>query len=155
MSQVSPIPDGYHNVTPYIIVKGAEAAMEFYEKVFGASILGKLEMPGGLIGHAEIQIGDSRVMLSDEHPQMGANGPGHFGGSPVTLHLYVENVDEIFAKAVEAGVEIIRPVADQFYGDRSGMFKDPFGHTWNVSTHVEDVSPEQMQERMAKMHGDC
>lgn len=148
---VQAIPDGYHSITPYLIVDGASDAIEFYKKVFGATELMRLPMGEGKLGHAEIQIGSSRVMMADEHPQMGALGPKTVGGSPVTLHVYIENVDAVFEGAVAAGAEVVRPVMDQFYGDRSGMVKDPWGHNWNISTHTEDLTPEEIGQRAAEM----
>jgi PhnB protein len=143
---VQPIPDGYHTATPYLIVNGAAKALEFYKKAFGATELLRFEM-GGKVGHAEIQIGDSRIMLADEFPEMGARGPQAFGGSPVGLCLYVEDVDAWFDRAVTAGATVERPVKDQFYGDRSGSLVDPFGHKWTIATHKEDVSVEEMHRR--------
>lgn len=144
------IPEGYHTVTPYLIVKGAARALEFYKKAFNAKELYRMEGPGGTVGHAEFEIGDSRIMISDEHPDMGARGPETIGGSPVGLCLYVENVDELFKQAVASGAKEERPVKDQFYGDRSGTLRDPFGHQWTIATHKEDVSPEEMERRMAE-----
>lgn len=144
------IPDGYHSVTPYLIVKGAARALEFYKKAFNAQELYRMDAPGGTIGHAEIQIGDSRIMLSDEFPEMGARSPETLGGSPIGLCIYVENVDVLFKQAVAAGGKEERPVKDQFYGDRSGTLRDPFGHQWTIATHKEDVSPEEMARRMAQ-----
>lgn len=144
------IPDGYHSVTPYLIVKGAARALEFYKKAFNAQELYRMDAPGGTIGHAEIQIGDSRIMLSDEFPEMGARSPETLGGSPIGLCIYVENVDVFFKQAVAAGGKEERPVKDQFYGDRSGTLRDPFGHQWTIATHKEDVSPEEMARRMAQ-----
>ncbi len=151
MPAVKPIPDGYHSITPYIIVDGAAAAITFYKDAFGATELFRLEIPGGKLGHAEIRIGDSPVMLADEHPEMGAKGPAAFGGSPVSLMIYVEDVDAVFAQAISAGAEEVRPVADQFYGDRSGIIKDPFGHQWSIATHKEDLSQEEIDRRFAEM----
>jgi PhnB protein len=148
-SSVKPIPEGYHSVTPYLIVKGAARAIEFYEAAFGARELYRIEEQAGVVGHAELQIGDSRIMLADEHPQVGARGPQTVGGTPVTIHLYVADVDATFARAVAAGATVTRPVADQFYGDRLGMLTDPFGHVWSVATHREDVSQEEMKRRAA------
>jgi PhnB protein len=148
---VKPIPDGYHTVTPYLIVQGAAAAIEFYKKAFGAKELMRMPGPGGKVGHAELQIGDSRIMLADEHPEMGAKGPGSFGGSPVGLLLYVEDVDARFNRAVAAGGKVKKPLADQFYGDRSGTLTDPFGHQWTIATHKEDVAPAEMDRRMKEM----
>lgn len=147
--KVKAIPDGYHSVTPYLIVKGGAAAIEFYKKVFGATELMRMAQPDGRVGHAELQIGDSRVMLADEFPEMGALAPQSTRRSPVTLHLYVEDVDKVASQAVAAGAKEVRPVQDQFYGDRSGVFTDPFGHCWNISTHKEDVTMEEMEKRAA------
>jgi PhnB protein len=153
MSTVKAIPDGYPIVIPYLYVKGAAKAIEFYKNVFGA--VEKVRMPGPneSVGHAELTFGDSMVMLSDEHPQMGALGPQSVGGSPVTLHVYAADVDAVVQKAVAAGATLDRPVKNQFYGDRTGLIIDPFGHKWYVATHVEDVSPEEMKKRMAAVMG--
>ncbi len=150
---VKPIPDGYPRVTPYLYVDGAKAAIDFYASVLGAQQ--RLMMPGpdGKVGHAELSIGDSVIMLADEFPDMDVRGPKSIGGSPISLHVYVEDVDATFERALSAGATVRRPVEDKFYGDRSGEFEDPFGHRWNVSTHVEDLSPEEMQERMGQMPG--
>jgi PhnB protein len=153
MSKVKPIPEGYHTVTPYLCCKDAAAAIEFYKKAFGATELMRMGDPSGKIGHAEIQIGDSHVMLADEFPEMGFLSPQSVGGSPVMMHLYVEDVDAKVPKAVAAGAKVTRPVADQFYGDRGGQLQDPFGHKWYVSTHKEDVSPEEIKKRIAAMSG--
>jgi len=150
--KVNPIPEGYHSVTPYIIVGGAARAIEFYKQAFGATELFRMDGPDGQVGHAEIKIGDSHIMLADEHPQMGARGPQTIGGSPVSLMLYVEDVDATVERAVEAGAKLKRPVADQFYGDRTGGIEDPFGHVWYVATHVEDVPHEELQKRAAAAH---
>jgi PhnB protein len=144
------IPEGYHTVTPYLIVRGAAEAISFYKRAFHASELYRLPMSNGRIGHAEISIGESRVMLADEMPDMKILAPPSLGGTPVSIHLYVEDCDALFNQAVSAGAKIERPVADQFYGDRSGVITDPFGHKWSIATHKEDVSPEEMQERMPK-----
>ncbi len=146
---VKHIPDGYHSVTPYLIIKGATRAIEFYKQVFGATELMRFPGPGGTIGHAEIKIGDSPIMLADEHPQMGYRSPESLGGTPVSIMLYVEDVDRVVERAVKAGARLERDVADQFYGDRNGTIKDPFGHVWTVSTHKEDVSQEEMERRAA------
>ena len=143
-----PIPDGYHTMTPYLVVKGCARAMDFYTKAFGAKEIFRLPM-GDTIGHAEMQVGDSRFMLADESPQMGAVAPSGGARVPVSLCLYVEDVDAVFRSAIAAGGKELRAVANQFYGDRSGMLTDPFGHSWNIATHVEDVSPEEMNKRMA------
>jgi len=152
MAQVKPIPEGYHAVTPYLIVKGAANAIAFYEEAFGAKELYRLAEPDGRVAHAELQIGDSRVMLADENPAMGARSPQSIGGTPVTLSLYVEDVDATVARAVKAGARLIRPVANQFYGDRTGGVTDPYGHSWFVMTHVEDVSPDEISRRAAAQH---
>jgi len=144
---VSPIPEGYHSVTPYLVLKNAAAAIEFYKKAFDAVELFRMPGPGGKIGHAEIKIGDSRVMLSDEYPEMGFQGPESLGGTPVSLMIYVADVDKIYPQAIAAGGKELRPLQDQFYGDRCGTLADPFGHVWTVSTHVEDVSAEELAKR--------
>ena len=144
-----PIPDGYHTATPYLIVNDAAGAIEFYKRAFGATEVMRMAQPNGKIGHAEIKIGDSPIMLADESPEMGARGPKSFGGSPVSILLYVEDVDTTFSRAVAAGAKVQRPVADQFYGDRTGGVEDPFGHVWYIATHTENVSPEEMRKRAA------
>jgi PhnB protein len=148
---VNPIPDGYHAVTPYLVVDGGAKALAFYADVFGAVERERIEGPGGKIGHAEITIGDSWVMLADEHPEVGALCPTNVGGTPVTLHVYVEDVDAVVAKAVAAGATLTRPVADQFYGDRVGGITDPFGHRWSVATHKEDLTREELHRRAAAL----
>lgn len=150
MADVKPIPDGYPRVTPYLHVDGAAAAIEFYVKVLGAKERMRMPGPGGKLGHAELEIGDSIVMLADEFPEMNVHGPRAIGGTPVTIHVYVEDADAVFDAAVEAGATPLRAVEDQFYGDRSGQFEDPWGHHWNVATHVEDVAPGEMEKRMAE-----
>ena len=144
-----PIPDGYHSVTLYLCVKGAAQAIEFYKKAFLATERMRIAHPDGRVGHAELQVGDSVIMLSDEFPEMGARGPQSFGGSPVSIHLYVEDADAIFNQAVAAGAKIKRAIADQFYGDRLGGVEDPFGYTWWISTHMEDLSPQEIERRAA------
>jgi len=153
MAKVKPIPDGYPRVTPYLHVDGANAAIEFYSKVFGATERMRMPAPGGKIGHAELQIGNSVIMLADEFPDMNVRGPKAIGGTPVTVMVYVEDVDQAFDRAIKGGAKEIRPVMDQFYGDRSGEFEDPFGHRWNVATHVEDVPPDEMAKRAATVMG--
>jgi PhnB protein len=145
--KVKAIPEGYHAVTPYLIVDGGIAALEFYGKAFGAQEVFRMEGPPGKIGHAEIRIGDSTVMLADEFPDRGARGPRSYGGSPVLIHLYVQDVDAVVGAAVAAGAKLVRPVEDQFYGDRSGGLEDPFGHVWYVATHKEDVPMEEIERR--------
>jgi len=152
---VKPIPEGYHSVTPYLILKGAAAALDFYKKAFGATELFRFPMPDGKIGHAEIKIGDSHIMLADEpqdepHQQMGFKAPKSLNGTSVGIMLYVENVDAVAKQAVAAGAKEVRPVVDQFYGDRSGTFLDPFGHGWTIGTHKEDISPEELQRRASQ-----
>lgn len=153
MADVKPIPDGYPRVSPYLCVAGAAAAIDFYTRVFDARERMRMEAPSGKIGHAEVEVGDSVVMVSDEFPEMGAQSPASVGGTPVTLSVYVEDVDAVFDRAIEAGATAIRPVEDQFYGDRLGMFADPFGHRWSVATHVEDVPPDEMERRAAEAMG--
>ncbi|HPA79488.1 MAG TPA: VOC family protein [Thermoanaerobaculales bacterium] len=152
---VKPIPDGHHTVTPYLAVKKGVEALEFYKKAFGASETFRFVMPDGRLGHAEFRIGDSVVMLSDEFPEFGGTAPDTLGGTPVTIHLYVEDVDAFVKRAVAAGASARRPVEDQFYGDRSGQLEDPFGHLWWVATHKEDVSPEELDRRVRAMPGSC
>lgn len=153
MANVKPIPEGYPQVTPYLYIDGAAAAIEFYSKIFGAKERMRMPAPHGKIGHAELQIGDSVIMLADEYPEMDVRGPKAVGGTPVTISVYVEDVDSVFDRAVKEGAKALRPVEDQFYGDRSGQFEDPFGHRWSVATHVEDVSPEEMAKRAAEAMG--
>jgi len=148
-SKVKPIPDGYHTVTPYLIIKGAADAIDFYKRAFGATELFRMPQPDGRIGHAEIKIGDSPIMLADEHPEMGFRGPQTLGGSPVSILLYVEDVDAVFNQAITAGAKQDRPVEDKFYGDRGGSLTDPFGHIWHIATHQEDVSPAVKEKRVA------
>jgi PhnB protein len=148
---VKPIPDGYPRVSPYLVVDGAQKAIEFYTSVLGATERMRMAGPDGRVGHAELQLGDSVVMLADEFPDMGAKAPSAYGGSPVSLTVYVEDVDATFGKATGAGAKAVRPPETQFYGDRSATFDDPFGHRWTVNTHVEDVSPEEMERRAAEM----
>lgn len=148
---VKPIPEGYEGVTPYLICRNAEAAIDFYKRAFGAVEMFRIG-GGGMIGHAEMKIGNAIIMLADEFPPM-AKSPETIGGSPVSLYIYVEDVDAFTAKAVEEGLEVLKPVADQFYGDRSGHFKDPFGHLWGFATHKEDLTPEELNERAQKAHG--
>jgi PhnB protein len=151
---VPTIPPGYHTVTPYLIIKGAAAALDFYKKAFGAVEKMRMPMPDGRVGHAEITVGDSHVMLADEFPEMGHKGPATLGGTSVGLAVYVPDCDAVFARALEAGAKQLKPMQNQFYGDRSGTITDPFGHQWTIATHIEDVSPEEMRRRMdAAMKG--
>ena len=152
-TKVKPIPDGYEGAMPYLICKGAAKAIEFYKKAFGASEIMRMEGPGGSIAHAEIRIGGAFIMLADEAPEMGARSPETIGGSPVSIYIYVEDVDAFAQRAEKAGAHVLRPVADQFYGDRSIHLKDPFGHSWGFATHIEDVSHEEIRRRAAAMHG--
>ncbi|MCY3861579.1 MAG: VOC family protein [bacterium] len=154
MSDVKPIPDDYPRVTPYLCVDGAAAAIDFMVEVFDATERMRISAPGGMIGHAEVAIGDSLIMVSDEYPEMGVIGPKTIGGTAVTISVYVEDVDATYAKAVAAGATAERPVETHFYGDRSGMFVDPFGHRWNVSTHVEDVPSDELARRSAEWFGE-
>ena len=148
---VKPVPEGHHTVTPYLAIKYGVQALEFYKRAFGATEESKLVTPDGRLGHAEIRLGDSLIMLSDEFPEYGGKSPQTLGGSPVNIHLYVEDVDAFFKKAVAAGAKERKPVMDQFYGDRSGQLEDPFGHLWWVATHKEDVPPQEMQRRVEAM----
>lgn len=152
MSKVSYIPKDYNSVTPYLIIKGAAKAIEYYKSVLGATETVRMNGPDGKVGHAELKIGNSHIMLADENPSM---GQGHtsaatMGGSPVSLYVYLPDVDQVVERAVKEGAVVLKPVETQFYGDRSGFFQDPFGHLWGIATHVEDVSPEEMKERMKK-----
>jgi PhnB protein len=152
MSKVSHIPAGYSSVTPYLVIKGAAQAIEYYKDVFDAEEVFRMDGPDGKVGHAELRIGTSRIMLADENPNM---GQGHasavtIGASPVSLYLYIPDVDRVVERAVAAGAKVLRPVQDQFYGDRSGFIQDPFGHLWGIATHVEDVEPRELEERAKK-----
>jgi len=150
---VKPIPESYAAPTPYLIVKGAAAAIDFYKKAFAAKEVMRMPGPDGKIGHADLIIGGGHVMLADESPQMGHRGPQSLGGSPVGLVLYVSDVDDVVKKAAAAGAKVTRPVKDEFYGDRTGTLTDPFGHVWYVMTHIEDVSNEEMEKRAAAVAG--
>lgn len=150
MADVKPIPEGYHSLTPYLVIDGAAQALEYYKNAFGAIELFRMEHEGK-IGHAEMKIGDSPFMLSDEHAEMGYRGPKSLGGSAVGLMIYVDDCDAIFNQAIAAGGTEMKPLQDQFYGDRSGTLTDPFGHIWTVATHKEDVTPEEIDKRLAAM----
>jgi PhnB protein len=152
MANVNPIPDGYHSVTPYLICDRAADAIEYYKKAFGAIELFRMDHEGK-VGHAELKIGDSPFMLADEYPQMGHRSPKTLGGTPVSIMIYVEDVDSVYKQALDAGATEVKPLQDQFYGDRSGTLTDPFGHVWTVATHKEDVTPEEMNRRMAAAYG--
>ena len=152
MADVKPIPDGYHSVTPYLICDRAGDAIEYYKKAFGATELFRMDHEGK-IGHAELKIGDSPIMLADEFPQMGYRSPKSLGGTPVSLMIYVPDVDTVYKQAIDAGATEVKPLTDQFYGDRSGTLTDPFGHVWTIATHKEDVTMEEMNRRMAAAHG--
>jgi PhnB protein len=150
-TDVNYIAEGFHSVTPYLIIKGAAKAIEFYQDVFGAVEETRMEMPGGAVGHAELRIGDSKIMLADEFPDLGHLSPESVGGTAVGICLYLPDADAVFEKAVAAGAKVLKPMADQFYGDRSGTFLDPWGHQWTAGTHTEDLTDEQLRERMAAM----
>jgi PhnB protein len=150
MKAANYIPKGYNTITPYLVIKGAAKAIDYYKNVFGATVVVRMDGPDGKVGHAEMQIGDSRFMLADENPQMGNRSAETIGGSPVSMYVYLPDCDKIVDKAVAGGAKVLKPVADQFYGDRSGFIQDPFGHLWGIATHVEDVSEEEMKERMKK-----
>jgi PhnB protein len=154
MSNVSPIPEGYHTITPYLLIGGASAAIDFYKQVFGATEALRLTGPDGRIGHAELKIGTSRLMLADEHPEMDFLGPNGRGGTPVTIHLYVEDADAVFSAAVAAGAAELRPLCDQFYGDRSGAVTDPWGHIWSIASRIEVLTTDEIQERFQELYGD-
>jgi PhnB protein len=151
VKKVQPIPSGYHNVTPYLSVAGAADAIEFYKKALGAKEIMRMPGPAGKLGHSEIQIGDSRVMLSDEYEEMDFLGPKSRGGTTVHMHVYVKDADAQVEQAVAAGAKVVKPVADQFYGDRSGSIEDPFGHHWHLSTHVKDVPLAELKKKAAQM----
>jgi PhnB protein len=153
MASVKPIPDAYPRVSPHLSVAGAAAAIDFYKSVLGASERMRMAMPDGVVAHAEVEIGGSVIMIGDEVPGGSDPSPKTLGGSPVALFVYVEDVDDVFNRAVEAGAEVVQPPQDQFYGDRVAMFDDPFGHRWNIATHIEDVSPEEMERRATEAIG--
>jgi PhnB protein len=148
---VKPIPDGYRSLTPYLMITGASRAIDFYKNVFGATEIARFDDPSGRLAHAELRIGDSVLMLSDEYPEMGYKSPQTIGASSVLTMVYVDDVDACFARATAAGARELKPIRDEFYGDRTGTFVDPFGHLWTVATHVEDVSREEMARRMDEM----
>jgi PhnB protein len=150
MATVNPIPPGFHTVTPHLIVKDAAKALDFYSRAFGAQELSRMPGPNGEIIHAQMRIGDSPIMLADEFPAMGARGPLALGGSSVTLHIYTDNADALFARATAAGATVKMPLADQFWGDRYGQVTDPFGHVWSIGTHVKDMTPADMKKAMGE-----
>lgn len=152
---VKPIPDGYHAITPYLIIDGAAQAIDFYKKAFGANELFRMPDPAGKrIGHAELKIGDSPIMLADDNPAMGYRNPKAIGGTPVSLLLYVDDVDDVIPRAVSLGAKVVQPIKDQFYGDRSGTIHDPFGHVWTIATHIKDVTPEEMMSHTGASSSD-
>ena len=151
--KVAPIPKGYHSIIPYLIINNAAKAIDFYKKAFGAKEVCRMERPDGKIGHAELKIGDSKIMLADECPEMGAHSPHAGGNSSISIHFYTKNVDDVVKKAVSAGAKLKRAVQDMFYGDRCGSLEDPYGHNWHVSTHIEDVSKAMMKKRAAQIFG--
>ncbi len=153
--KVKPIPEGSHTLTPHLVIKGAAQAMEFYKKAFGAVEVCRMPMPDGAIMHAAMRIGDSEFMLVDEFPEMGCRGPLSLGGTPVTVHMYVEDADAVFNQAVAAGASVRMPLADMFWGDRYGKLADPFGHEWSIATHLEDLTPEQIGQRAQECMRDC
>ena len=154
IQKVNLIPAGYHSVTPYLLIKGANEAIEFYVRIFNATEITRLTAPDGRIGHAEIRIGDCVIMIADEHPEMDFLGPQSRGGTTVSLLIYVDHADEVFHAAITAGATELRPLCDQFYGDRSGTVTDPWGHVWSIATHLEDISPEELQRRFNELYAD-
>jgi PhnB protein len=153
LKKAKSVPRGYRTVTPYLIIKDAASAIDYYKQAFKAKVLMCLSEPSGKVGHAEIKIGDSRMMLADEYPEMGSRGPQSFGGSPVSILLYVDDCDEIFNRAIAKGAKIVKPISDQFYGDRAGTLEDPFGHVWTIATHKEDLTSEEILQRAAARSG--
>ena len=152
MAKAKPIPKGYHAITPYLVVNGGKAAIAYYKKAFGAKLKVEMPMPGDKVGHAELQINDSMIMLADEFFEAGFKSPTSYGGAAVTIVLYVKDCDAVFKKAIKAGGRIFKPMQDQFYGDRSGTLVDPFGHVWTICTHKKDVSAKDMKKALAAMH---
>jgi PhnB protein len=153
MPDVKAIPDGYPRLTPYLAIDGAGEAIDFYSKVLGTRERMRMPNPDGGVGHAELELGDSLIMLADASEEMGFRSPRSISGTPMTLHVYVEDVDSVFERALAQGATEVRAIENQFYGDRSGQFEDPFGHRWNVATHVEDVAPDEMERRVSEMMG--
>ena len=155
-TRIKPIPEGHHTLTPHLVVKGASQAIEFYKRAFGAEEIVRMPGPdGNSVMHAELKIGDSRLWLVDEFPAMGSLGPHGIGGTPVTIHVYVEDADAIFNQAVAAGAEVRMPIQDAFWGDRYGLIVDPFGHKWSVATHKEDLTPEELAKRAQVAFSGC
>ena len=155
-NRIKAIPEGYHTLTPHLVVKGASQAIEFYKKAFGAEEIIRLPGPDGKsLMHAAIKIGDSPLFLADEFPGMASMGPHSIGGTPVTIHVYVEDVDTVFNQAVAAGAQVRMPLADMFWGDRYGLITDPFGHSWSLATHKEDLTPEEIEKRSQAAFGGC
>jgi PhnB protein len=152
-NKVKPIPEGYYSITPYLVIKGAAAAIDFYKEAFGAVEILRMPQPDGRVGHAELKIGNSIVMMADEYPEMQVVGPKTLGNTSVGLLLYLDDVDKAVERAVSLGATIKKPIADQFYGDRTGTIEDPFGHKWTLAVHIEDVTPEEMQRRMEAQAG--
>ena len=150
--KVKPIPDQYRGATPYLCVDDGAQAMEFYQRAFGAKEVMRMAMPDGKLSHAEVKIGDAPIMLADEHPEMNFRSPKSIGGTPVNIVIYVKDVDALVKQAEASGAKVLRPPADQFYGDRMATLEDPFGHSWSFATHFEDVSPEEMEKRAAALH---
>jgi PhnB protein len=150
--KIKPIPDQYRGATPYLCVSDGAQAMEFYQRAFGAKEIMRMAMPNGKLGHAEVKIGDAPIMLADEHPEMNFRSPKSIGGTPVNIVVYVKDVDALVKQAEAAGAKVLRPPADQFYGDRMASLEDPFGHSWSFATHIEDVSPDEMERRAAALH---
>jgi len=151
MNIVKPIPEGFHSITPYLIVRDCAAAIRFYQSVFGAQEVERITMPGGIVGHAALQIGDAKIMLAEEMPKWNNKSPATLGGSSVGIVLYVPDVDATYRRALDAGAKPVEPVKDMFYGDRSGTLTDPFGHNWHIMTHIEDVSSDEVQKRCDAM----
>jgi PhnB protein len=150
---VKPIPENYPRITRYLCIKGAAEAIDFYTKAFGATERMRMTEPGGKVGHAELEVAGGLIMLADEYPDIGFRSPTSLDGSPVVIHIYVEDVDAFCNQAVAAGATLLKPVANQFYGDRSGQLRDPFGHVWSVATHKEDLTTDEMKKRAAALHG--
>ncbi len=154
IQKANSVPPGYHTVTPYLLIKGASDAIAFYVQVFGAEEIARLTAPDGRIGHAEIRIGESTIMIADEHPEMDFLGPQSRGGTTVSLLIYVEHADDVFNDALQRGAKELRPICDQFYGDRSGSVTDPWGHVWSIATHLEDISPAELKRRFEELYAD-